>query len=59
MDGESHFTAQGKYYDKERTRILEGNRLKVVRFTNLEVLRDFEGVCRQLEVFIFRGRQAS
>ncbi|MEG3844318.1 endonuclease domain-containing protein [Microcoleus sp. herbarium14] len=45
IDGESHFTEQGKRYDAERTGILEGYGLKVVRFTNVEVLQSLEGVC--------------
>jgi len=48
VDGESHFTEQGKQYDSQRTSILEGYGLKVVRFTNLEVLQDFAAVCEQL-----------
>jgi len=52
IDGESHFTEQGKIYDEERTNILEGYGLQVVRFTNVEVLQNFEGVCYQLEGLI-------
>jgi len=52
VDGESHFTAQGKQYDEERSQILAGYGLQVVRFTNVEVWRDFEGVCRRLEGLI-------
>ncbi len=48
VDGESHFTEHGKQSDAERTGILEGYGLKVVRFTNVEVLQDFEGVCQEL-----------
>ncbi|MGL4498857.1 MAG: endonuclease domain-containing protein, partial [Planktothrix sp.] len=48
IDGDSHFTEQGKQYDAERTVILEGYGLKVVRFTNVEVLQSFEGVCGEL-----------
>jgi very-short-patch-repair endonuclease len=33
IDGESHFTEQGKLYDAERIGILERYGLKVVRFT--------------------------
>ncbi len=53
IDGESHFTEQGKIYDEERTNILDGYGLQVVRFTNVEVLQNFEGVCYQLEGLIF------
>ena len=49
VDGESHFTDKGKDYDWERTQILEGYGLKVLRFTNDEVLQDWEGVCRRIE----------
>src|ERR687885_2393102 len=49
VDGESHFTDDGKDYDWERTQILEGYGLKVLRFTNDEVLQDWEGVCRRIE----------
>ena len=45
VDGEGHYTEEGKEYDRERTGILEGYGLRVVRFTNVEVLGDFEGVC--------------
>jgi very-short-patch-repair endonuclease len=48
VDGENHFTEQGKQSDAERTAILEGYGLKVVRFTNVEVLQGFEGVCQEL-----------
>jgi very-short-patch-repair endonuclease len=49
VDGESHFTDEGRDYDWERTQILEGYGLKVLRFTNDEVLQDWEGVCRRIE----------
>lgn len=49
VDGESHFTDEGKDYDCERTQILESYGLNVLRFTNDEVLQDWEGVCRRIE----------
>ena len=49
VDGQSHFTDEGKDYDWERTQILEGYGLKVLRFSNDEVLQDWEGVCRRIE----------
>ena len=45
IDGESHNSKQAQIYDAERTRRLEGYGLKVIRFTNEEVLTNFEGVC--------------
>jgi very-short-patch-repair endonuclease len=49
VDGEGHFTNDGRDYDWERTQILEGYGLTVLRFTNDEVLQDWEGVCRRIE----------
>ena len=52
VDGESHFTDEGQEYDRERTQILEGYGLKVVRFTNDQVLNNFEAVCEEIEGLI-------
>lgn len=52
VDGDSHFTAEGQAYDAKRTEILEGYGLRVIRFTNDEVLHSFEGVCQYIESFI-------
>ena len=52
IDGESHFTDEGKAYDQERTERLEGYGLKVIRFTNQEVLNNFEGIYEKLNSFV-------
>jgi len=52
VDGDSHFTDEGKEYDRERTQCLEGYGLKVVRFTNYQVLQEFESVCEAIEALI-------
>ena len=49
VDGDSHFTPDGLVYDKERTQILEGYGLSVLRFHNREVLNDFVAVCQKIE----------
>ena len=51
VDGDSHFTDSGLVYDEERTRVLEGYGLRVIRFTNDEVVQNFEGVCEQIMGF--------
>ncbi len=51
IDGDSHFTTEAKEYDEARTKVLEGYGLKVIRFTNDEVLNNLEGVCQQIEKF--------
>ncbi len=49
VDGDSHYTDDGKDYDKGRTKVLEAYKLKVLRFTNYEVLHEFDGVCKMIE----------
>ncbi|HBK66849.1 MAG TPA: endonuclease [Cyanobacteria bacterium UBA9226] len=49
VDGESHFTDEEKAWDRERTERLEGYGLTIIRFTNEQVLRDFEGVCAAIQ----------
>ncbi|NET57985.1 MAG: endonuclease domain-containing protein [Symploca sp. SIO2E6] len=56
VDGDSHFTDQGRAYDLERTSILEGYGLQVVRFTNDEVFNNFEGVCEEIEAIALNYR---
>lgn len=48
VDGDSHFTADGLAYDKERTYILEEYGLSIIRFTNQEIMNNFESVCRYI-----------
>jgi very-short-patch-repair endonuclease len=49
LDGDSHFTDQGERYDRRRTATLEGERIRVLRFTNKEVMEQFEGVCARID----------
>ncbi len=41
VDGDSHSIGDGRERDLERTKVLEGYGLKVLRFTNDEVLKNF------------------
>ncbi|MEM9008311.1 MAG: endonuclease domain-containing protein [Cyanobacteria bacterium P01_F01_bin.86] len=52
VDGTSHASPEAQARDAERTAILEGYGLSVVRFTNQQVLREFEGVCQVLQGLI-------
>jgi very-short-patch-repair endonuclease len=51
LDGDSHFKDQEMVdYDLKRTKyLLEKYQIKVVRFTNLEVMRNFDAVCGEIE----------
>lgn len=48
VDGESHYTNEGKYYDRQRTQRLESYGIKVIRYTNQQILDDFESVCNEI-----------
>jgi very-short-patch-repair endonuclease len=54
VDGEIHDTPEAQLYDAERTKVLEGIGLRVVRFKNHEVLEDFENVCAELDELLER-----
>ncbi|HEY9075003.1 MAG TPA: endonuclease domain-containing protein [Anaerolineaceae bacterium] len=49
IDGDSHFQNGAQEYDQARTSVLEGYGLKVLRFTNPDVLNHFEQVCQQIQ----------
>lgn len=49
VDGDSHFSSGGEKYDQRRTEVLELQGIRVIRFTNLEVMQQFEGVCARIE----------
>ena len=49
IDGDSHYKTEGKKRDKTRTEELEKYGLRVLRFTNDDVLKNFEGVCQVIE----------
>jgi very-short-patch-repair endonuclease len=46
VDGDSHFTGQGERSDARRTAALQAHNLRVIRFTNAEVMQQFEAVCQ-------------
>jgi very-short-patch-repair endonuclease len=48
IDGDSHFTASGQANDAQRTAVLAGLNVRVIRFTNLEVREQFEAVCLRI-----------
>ena len=49
VDGSEHYTKEGKQYDEERTAFLEEYDLKVIRITNIEIHRNFKGVCEYID----------
>ena len=45
IDGGQHFEPSAVQYDVNRSHFLESQGLRVIRFTNLDVDRNFDGVC--------------
>jgi very-short-patch-repair endonuclease len=45
LDGDSHHTDGAQRYDERRTSSLELRGMRVIRFTNTDVLQNFEAVC--------------
>ena len=52
LDGSQHYTEAGEAYDGERTNILESYGLRVLRFSNLEIDRNFQAVCDMIDKVI-------
>ena len=49
LDGSQHYSTDGKQNDEFRTKNLEQYGLCVLRFSNLEVNRNFKGVCLMID----------
>jgi very-short-patch-repair endonuclease len=54
LDGDSHFADASERYDKARTDVLAGWGIAVIRFSNSEVLQQFEAVCAKIEEALAR-----
>ena len=49
LDGEIHNTPEQIEYDKDRTKILKGYQLKVIRFTNHQINNNIYNVLKEIE----------
>ena len=49
LDGSQHCDPEGMEYDRKRTEYLNNLGLQVLRFSNLDVLREFQGVCEMID----------
>ena len=52
LDGGGHYTAEQAEKDNLRTRDLERMRLTVLRICNLDIDRNFRGVCEHIDMFV-------
>jgi len=49
LDGNQHYTDEGLGYDAFRTEIINNYGIEILRFSNTDIDRDFELVCRIIE----------
>ena len=49
LDGSQHYTEDGLVYDNIRTDILERYDLEVIRFSNMDIDRNFTAVCEAID----------
>ena len=52
LDGSQHYEEKGLIKDKIRTERIEQRNLMVIRISNNEVNRNFEGVCQYIDMII-------
>ena len=49
LDGSQHYEDVGLMNDEKRTQYLDQYGIKVIRISNLDVLKNFEGVCMYID----------
>ena len=52
LDGSQHFEPKESVYDQNRDAFFQKNGIRVLRFSNLDVLRNLPGVCQQIDMII-------
>ena len=52
LDGGGHYTSEQAEKDKNRTKELENMNLTVLRICNLDIHRNFSGVCEQIDLVV-------
>ena len=60
LDGSQHYAEQGQNYDVRRTEYLKREHgIDVIRFSNADVMQNFEGVCQSIGLEVERRVQAA
>ncbi|MBQ7667795.1 MAG: endonuclease domain-containing protein [Clostridia bacterium] len=52
LDGSQHYMSEGRKNDLERDAYFNELGIKVLRFSNLDVNKNFNGVCREINRYI-------
>ena len=58
IDGSQHFSEENIVLDKERDKYLNSLGLRVLRYNNLEIKRNFQGVCEDI-IKVIKERSTS
>ena len=52
LDGSQHYTPEQMQADRERTDFFTQNKIVVLRFSNLDIDRRFDGVCQTIDTAV-------
>ena len=52
LDGSQHYESNGMSYDARRTAYLNSLDIRVLRFSNLDVLKNLNGVCQAIDIAV-------
>ena len=52
LDGSQHYSEAGLRYDENRTAYLNGIGIRVIRFSNTDIMRNLAGVCETIDAQI-------
>ena len=55
LDGSQHCTPEEITYDQRRTEYLNRQGLRVLRISNLDIMRQFDGVCQIIDLAVKDG----
>jgi very-short-patch-repair endonuclease len=58
VDGSQHFAVEQTAYDSQRTAYLESQGLRVLRFTNLEVLQETKSVVEAIYEAVLKAKNS-
>ena len=52
LDGSQHCDPSDIQYDKKRTAYLQAQGLLVLRYSNLDIMKNFRGVCENIDICV-------
>ena len=52
LDGSQHYEPEGQRYDSDRSEYLRSIGIQVLRFSNIDVLKNLRGVCQSIDMAV-------